>query len=138
MTNEIERTSAQEGNRLDPKDWAEFRVDMHRLLDLCLVRMQSHKSHPWQPPSTEFGENLAITPQSKSTKYIFDRLANEIMPTAMGNTHPKFWGWVNGGGIPVCVGAELVAATMNSNCVSLYSRIIPPFQRLFPQFSHLL
>ncbi|GGA05573.1 hypothetical protein GCM10011498_01520 [Amylibacter cionae] len=38
------------------------------------------------------------------------------MPYATGNTHPRFFGWVHGAGLPVSVGAELVAATMNSNC----------------------
>lgn len=37
------------------------------------------------------------------------------MAQATGNTHPGFWGWVHGTGLPVAVGAEMVAATMNAN-----------------------
>ena len=38
------------------------------------------------------------------------------MPFATGNTHPRFWGWVHGTGIPAAVGADMMASAMNSNC----------------------
>jgi aromatic-L-amino-acid decarboxylase len=100
-----------EGRRLDPEDWDHFNTEMHQLLDSCLNRMQSYRDHPWQPP---FLDRLAI--RGSPTPSVLNTLVDEIMPTATGNTHPSFWGWVHGAGIPVCVGAELVAATMNSNC----------------------
>ena len=33
----------------------------------------------------------------------------------IGNTHPKFFGWVHGSGLPMAIGADLVASTMNCN-----------------------
>ena len=43
-------------------------------------------------------------------------LERDVMPYATGNTHPSFFGWVHGTGLPVSVAADLVASTMNSNC----------------------
>jgi glutamate/tyrosine decarboxylase-like PLP-dependent enzyme len=39
-----------------------------------------------------------------------------IMPYATGNIHPRFFGWVHGAGTPLGILAEMLAATMNSNC----------------------
>ncbi len=41
-------------------------------------------------------------------------LAN-VMPYATGNTHPGFLGWVHGGGTPVGMLAEMLAAGLNAN-----------------------
>ena len=38
------------------------------------------------------------------------------MPYATGNTHPRFFGWVHGSGLPSGLLAEIAAAGMNSNC----------------------
>jgi glutamate/tyrosine decarboxylase-like PLP-dependent enzyme len=39
----------------------------------------------------------------------------EVLPYAQGNVHPGFMGWVNGGGTPVGMVAEMLAAGLNSN-----------------------
>ncbi|WP_235866835.1 pyridoxal phosphate-dependent decarboxylase family protein [Salibaculum griseiflavum] len=104
-----------QGYRLDPQDWDRFGQEMHKLLDACLDRMAGYRDLPWQPPGQmDIGLGKASERQPEGT--VFDVMAQTIMPTATGNTHPAFWGWVHGGGIPASIGAELVAATMNSNC----------------------
>jgi glutamate/tyrosine decarboxylase-like PLP-dependent enzyme len=40
---------------------------------------------------------------------------SDILPYATGNTHPGFMGWVHGGGTPVGVLAEMLAASLNAN-----------------------
>ena len=40
----------------------------------------------------------------------------DIQPYVTGNTHPRFMGWVHGGGNPVSMLAELLAGAMNANC----------------------
>ncbi len=40
---------------------------------------------------------------------------NDILPYATGNTHPGFMGWVHGGGTPVGMVAEMLAASLNAN-----------------------
>lgn len=107
-----------EGQRLDPQDWASFSAEMHDLLDQCLVRMQSASELPWRPKPDNMADGLRLdtNQMASGTKHTFNQLIQDIMPYATGNTHPSFFGWVHGTGLPVSVGAELVAATMNSNC----------------------
>jgi len=38
-----------------------------------------------------------------------------ILPYSVGNTHPGFMGWVHGGGTPVGMLAEMLAAGLNAN-----------------------
>ena len=40
---------------------------------------------------------------------------NYILPFAAGNAHPGFMGWVHGGGTPVGMLAEMLAAGLNAN-----------------------
>ena len=39
----------------------------------------------------------------------------EVLPYAQGNVHPGFMGWVNGGGTPVGMVAEMLAGGLNAN-----------------------
>ena len=100
-----------EGRRLDPQDWDAFRMEFHRLADVCIDRLQAVRDHPWRRPPDDMAERVALGRGGD----VFRRMAEDIMPFATGNTHPRFWGWVHGTGQPVSVAAEMVAATMNSN-----------------------
>lgn len=104
----------KEGHRLDPADWTTFGQDMHDLLDTCLTRMEGARDLPWQQKPDAMGVELDGT--ATPTAQVFTQITNTVMPYATGNTHPAFFGWVHGTGLPVGVGAELIAATMNSNC----------------------
>ena len=46
---------------------------------------------------------------------VHGRFLNDILPYATGNTHPGFMGWVHGGGTPVGMLAEMLAASLNAN-----------------------
>ncbi len=107
-----------EGEHLDPENWDDFSREMHALMDQCLTRMKKARDLPWQPKPDDLAQRVSLTdaPTGVGAAQSFDHLVNDIMPFATGNTHPNFFGWVHGGGLPVSVGAELVAATMNSNC----------------------
>jgi aromatic-L-amino-acid decarboxylase len=39
----------------------------------------------------------------------------DVVPFTQGNVHPGFMGWVNGGGTPVGMVAEMLAAGLNAN-----------------------
>jgi glutamate/tyrosine decarboxylase-like PLP-dependent enzyme len=105
----------QEGRRLDPQDWDGFRRDFHALLDACLDRLEAARDLPWVPPPANMAARVAIGGQGAPAGRVFDRMVAEILPYGTGNTHPRFWGWVHGTGLPVAVAAEMVAATMNAN-----------------------
>jgi len=104
----------KEGHHLDPTDWDAFGRDMHDLLDTCLGRMRGARELPWQPKPDGMGVELDGTPTPREN--VFSQITDTIMPYATGNTHPAFFGWVHGAGLPVSVGAEIISATMNSNC----------------------
>ncbi|WP_299475942.1 pyridoxal-dependent decarboxylase [uncultured Roseibium sp.] len=109
---------SEEGDRLEPADWEDFGDEMHALLEQCIGRMKAARDLPWQPLPAGLGDSLKLEPSEtgSGTAATFRHLTEDIMPYATGNTHPAFFGWVHGTGLPVSVGAELVAATMNSNC----------------------
>ncbi len=47
---------------------------------------------------------------------LYTEFQARIQPFVTGNTHPRFFGWVHGGGNAVSMLAELLAGAMNANC----------------------
>ena len=47
---------------------------------------------------------------------LYSRFQTDIQPYVTGNLHPRFMGWVHGGGTPVGMLAEMLAGAMNANC----------------------
>ena len=111
-------SAGEEGHRLDPQDWDGFARAFHDLADRCLERMRNARDLPWRPRPADFAERVALADVEAPTDVsaLFDAMTDTIMPAATGNTHPRFFGWVHGTGLPQAVAAELVAATMNANC----------------------
>lgn len=107
---------SDEGHRIDPADWDQFRAQMHDLVESCVDRMQGARDLPWQTKPDEMGVGLEDIAAPREAGAVFAQITQDIMPYATGNTHPRFFGWVHGTGVPAAVGAEMIAATMNSNC----------------------
>ena len=47
---------------------------------------------------------------------VLERFRAAVLPHAMGNGHPRFFGWVNSPPAPIGVVADLLAATLNPSC----------------------
>jgi hypothetical protein len=105
-----------EGASLDPADWGAFRRAAHDLLDRCIDRLECARDHPWQPMPDGLVEAYAISGPVRDVEELTRALAEDVMPYATGNTHPRFFGWVHGTGLASGLLSEMVAATMNSNC----------------------
>ena len=107
-----------EQSSLDPGDWEEYRTQAHRLLDACVDHLQSSRERPWHPVPDDIKERLRLddVASSHALPEVADALLSDILPFSTGNTHPRFFGWVHGTGLPIGVLADLVASTMNSNC----------------------
>jgi len=101
---------------LDPDDWDSFRAAAHRLLEVCLDRLQHARDHPWQPVPEAVKAGYRIDAQGSDPQALAARLATQVLPHGTGNTHPAFWGWVHGTGLAAGLMSEMVAATMNANC----------------------
>lgn len=103
---------------LDPSDWQAFRTQGHRMLDDMLDHLEQLRERPvWQPipPAVRsaFQQSMPMEPTALAT--VHDAFMREVLPYAVGNAHPGFMGWVHGGGTPVGMLAEMLAAGLNAN-----------------------
>ena len=103
---------------LDPDDWTTLRTLGHRMLDDMFDHLEHLRSGPvWQPLPDEkralLRKPLAAEPVSAEAAYA--EFAELVRPYSTGNTHPRFMGWVHGGGTAVGMLAEMLAAGLNAN-----------------------
>jgi glutamate/tyrosine decarboxylase-like PLP-dependent enzyme len=88
------------------------------MLDDVLDYLEHIGEHPvWQPIPADvrarFRQPLPTAPSDLATAHA--TFMRDILPFALGNTHPRFMGWVHGGGTPVGMLAEMLAAGLNAN-----------------------
>ncbi|GAB3243635.1 pyridoxal phosphate-dependent decarboxylase family protein [Chitinimonas naiadis] len=108
-----------DADSLDPSDWQAFRELGHRMLDDMVDFLAGVRERPvWQKmPDAErqalTGESLPKGPGDLAQTY--EQFQALVQPYVTGNIHPRFVGWVHGGGNPVGVLGELLAASMNAN-----------------------
>ncbi len=103
---------------LDPADWDALREQGHRMMDDMFDFMGQLRQRPvWQPipdaTRARFRAPLPLAPctlESAHASFMAD-----VLPYAVGNAHPAFMGWVHGGGTPVGMLAEMLAAGLNAN-----------------------
>jgi aromatic-L-amino-acid decarboxylase len=110
--------TGDENRTLDPSDWESFRAQAHRMLDDMLDYTRDIRQRPvWQPIPDEvrarFRSAIPINPSALGE--IHEEFMQSILPFAVGNVHPGFMGWVHGGGTPVGMVAEMLAAGLNAN-----------------------
>jgi len=103
---------------LDPVDWTDFRNQAHRMLDDMLGYTEKIRDYPvWQAIPNEvrarFREALPMAPTALTK--VHEEFMTTILPFAACNAHPGFLGWVQGGGTPVGMMAEMLAAGLNAN-----------------------
>jgi aromatic-L-amino-acid decarboxylase len=103
---------------LDPTDWDAVRVQGHRMLDDILDHLQGLRAEPvWREPPAGLRAGFREPPplEGADLAQVYARFRAEILPYSSGNAHPRFMGWVQGGGTVAGVLAEMLAAGMNCN-----------------------
>ncbi|NUP11261.1 MAG: cytochrome D ubiquinol oxidase subunit I [Polyangiaceae bacterium] len=103
---------------LDPEDRAELRRQAHRMLDDALDFLEGVPEGPvWRPMPPEIRASFdAPLPSGPSPlANVHEEFARSVLPHGTGNVHPRFFGWVHGGGNPAGMLGEMLAATLNSN-----------------------
>ena len=120
LRNTLDEQETRPSNQdtLDPSDWPDFRAQAHRMLDDILDYTEHIRERPvWQPipqgVRDAFREPLPQEPADLAS--IHNRFMRDILPYSVGNAHPGFMGWVHGGGTPVGMLAEMLAAGLNAN-----------------------
>ena len=109
---------AAQPETLDPADWRAYRATLHALVDRCIDQLAGIRDLPWQPVDTAFCDTIPLgaARDGHGIEATAAALCDRIMPFHSGNVHPRFFGWAQGTGNAAALMAELVAATMNSNC----------------------
>src|SRR3984957_19525417 len=103
---------------LDPSNWKSFRDQAHEMLDDMVDYLENVRERPvWQPIPTAvrtwFRKGVPVLPMDLAR--VHEEFMQHIVPFAAGNVHPGFMGWVHGGGTPVGMLAEMLAAGLNAN-----------------------
>lgn len=107
-----------ENTSLDPQDWDKFRRQMHDVTDRLVDKMQNLGDEPvWRPVPCDVKNDIDTPLPAKGigTKNTVKMLEDLILPYPAGNTHPRFMGWVQGGGTTGGVIASMYESVMNSN-----------------------
>jgi aromatic-L-amino-acid decarboxylase len=98
-----------------------FRRAAHVAVDGVAHQLAELPSRPvWQPLPDDLRERLLALPLPDRGAPLEDLVATalrDVLPHAMGNGHPAFFGWVNPPPSPAGVIASLTAAAMNPSVV---------------------
>ncbi|MDE3121667.1 MAG: hypothetical protein KGK00_07825 [Paracoccaceae bacterium] len=112
-------TGKDHGGSLDPQDWAIFRTEAHRMLDDIIDHIAHRRDLPlWQPapPEARAAFDAPVPRAPVPLAEVHRDFLTHVLPYGAGNTHPGFMGWVQGGGTPVGMLAEMLAGGFNANC----------------------
>ena len=88
------------------------------MLDDMLDHLEHVRARPvWQPIPDAVRKSVREPSPRAGTalENVYRDFKGTILPYATGNTHPGFMGWVHGGGTPVGMLAEMLAAGLNAN-----------------------
>src|SRR5580698_2898004 len=108
----------EKSETLDPTDWESFREQAHRMVDDMLDYTQNIRERPvWRPIPDEVRARFrgALPRLPADLAAVHAEFMRYVLPFAAGNVHPGFMGWVHGGGTPVGMLAEMLAAGLNAN-----------------------
>ena len=104
---------------LDPRDWEALRALGHRALDDAIDYMASLRERPaWEHAPAAVKAHFEADPEPPRGPQPLDDIYREyleyVMPYQLGNSHPRFWGWVLGCGTTSGVLAGMLSAATDS------------------------
>jgi len=103
---------------LDPEDWSALRALGHRMLDDMVDHLAGLRTRPvWQPMPAQARRALhkGLPLAGGSAEQAYADFRHLVQPYATGNPHPRFMGWVHGGGTAIGMLAEMLAGGLNAN-----------------------
>lgn len=102
---------------LDPEDWEAMRALGHRMVDDMLDYVRTLAERPvWQHAPEEVKAHFQGPPplEPQPAEDVYAEYLAYVRSYLVGNSHPRFWGWVAGTGTVMGAYAELLAAMANS------------------------
>ena len=112
----IEPCQLNDIQQSDLEDWDQLRSLGHRMVDDIIEDLRTLRDKPvWQPVPEHVRKHLASSlPRDPiGPEAAYEEFKLYVSPYPRGNAHPRFWGWVNGSGLPFGIFADLLAAAMN-------------------------
>jgi glutamate/tyrosine decarboxylase-like PLP-dependent enzyme len=100
---------------LDPRDWEEFRLLGHRMLDDMIDYLKNIRFRKTCFPSKEVIDKICVplSQEGEGEERVYEVFQQIILPHMLHITSPKFWGVVAGTGSPYGMLAEMLRATTN-------------------------
>ena len=105
-------------DRMFPSEAESLRTQAHRMLDQMLDYSDKIRDRSvWQVIPDEVRANFRTAMPLEGTELseVHQEFQDKILPFTAANTHPGFFGWVQGGGSQVGMLAEMLAAGLNAN-----------------------
>jgi aromatic-L-amino-acid/L-tryptophan decarboxylase len=100
---------------LDPSDWTAFRKRLYAMVDVAVDKMEGARDgRVWTPFPEQVKQAFGLDETGLPPEEV-DAALRALLPYGVGNTHPRFFGWVHGSGTPSNLVADIAAAAMNAN-----------------------
>ncbi|MCR9078646.1 MAG: pyridoxal-dependent decarboxylase [Hyphomonadaceae bacterium] len=115
---DADRNKHTDRGTLEPRDWDAFSRAANAALDAAMDKFQTASSgRVWTPtPDTIKAQLNSPLPTAGTDLEAVTQQVLDLLPYGVGNTHPRFFGWVHGAGAPGNLIADIVASAMNANC----------------------
>ncbi|MBY0586305.1 amino acid decarboxylase [bacterium] len=103
---------------LDPSDWDTFRQTAHDAIDRMIDHLKSLRDQPaWQPMPKDIRQSFEqpVPTEGIGNEAALDSFFQRVLPYSNGNQHPRFWGFVQGTGLPLAALGDFLASMMNAH-----------------------
>jgi aromatic-L-amino-acid decarboxylase len=103
---------------LDPADWDAFAALAHRMVDDMLGHLRTLRDRPaWQPMPADVRASFhePVPWEGEGAERAYEDFLRNVLPYPNGNIHPRFWGWVHGGGTPLGMMADMLTSGLNAH-----------------------
>ncbi|MCA8868257.1 MAG: cytochrome D ubiquinol oxidase subunit I [Rhodobacteraceae bacterium] len=103
---------------LEPEDWQDFRKLAHDALDNAISHLETRGNLPvWQRVPDDIRASLGaeLPIMGSDIASLNQRIVRDFLPYDIGNTHPRFFGWVHGSGTVQGLIPDIFTAAMNAN-----------------------
>lgn len=77
----------------------------------------------WQAPPAEVRRRIAGDPlpmEGIGEEAVYAAFCQDVLPYPLGNLHPRFFGWVQGNGMPLANMADMLASAMNPHMAGFH------------------